>query len=316
VRPRTKRTLRVAFAATAAALLVAALVGQWDAVSDSLGALSVASVIGSAVLVLAGTACGMLAWRAVLADLGSPLPVGPASHVFFLSQLGKYLPGSLWNYVAQVELARDHDVPRHRSGAAAVVALGISTTAALVLACIGIATMGAGSAIPLPVLLLVAVAGLTLLHPPVLSAVLATLLRLARREPLERSLSRRGVARATAWAAGSWLLYGTHVWLLVDDLGEEGLGALPLSVAAFAAAWSAGFLFVVAPAGAGAREAALVLGLAPVLATAEATVVAVISRLLFTLGDLLLCGGAVLQERSRRSRAALAAAVEGTPAEG
>ena len=55
----------------------------------------------------------MLAWRALLADLGSPLPVRVAMRVLFLGQLAKYLPGStVWAVVAQTELAHDYDVPR------------------------------------------------------------------------------------------------------------------------------------------------------------------------------------------------------------
>ncbi len=46
----------------------------------------------------------MLAWRRVLADLGSPLHLAPAGGVFFVGQLGKYLPGSVWSIVAQAEM--------------------------------------------------------------------------------------------------------------------------------------------------------------------------------------------------------------------
>jgi uncharacterized membrane protein YbhN (UPF0104 family) len=57
---------------------------------------------------------------------------------------------------------------------------------------------------------------------------------------------------------------------------------------------------VVAPAGAGVREAALVLLLSGALTRPQATVVAVVSRLLFVLGDLGWAGVALLVGRRAR----------------
>jgi hypothetical protein len=73
------------------------------------------------------------------------------------------------------------------------------------------------------------------------------------------------------------------VWLLAHQLGVPGgLPLLLLSTGAFAGAWSIGFLLVIAPAGAGAREAALILLLGSGMSGPQATVVAVVSRLLMT----------------------------------
>ncbi len=44
----------------------------------------------------------------LLNDLGSPLPPAGSLRVFFLGQLGKYVPGSVWPAVAQMELGRDY----------------------------------------------------------------------------------------------------------------------------------------------------------------------------------------------------------------
>ena len=55
---------------------------------------------------------------------------------------------------------------------------------------------------------------------------------------------------------------------------------------AYALAWTAGLLVVVAPAGAGVREVALVAALAPVLDRGAGLAVAVLSRVLMTGGDL------------------------------
>jgi uncharacterized membrane protein YbhN (UPF0104 family) len=59
---------------------------------------------------------------------------------------------------------------------------------------------------------------------------------------------------------------------------------------AVAAAYLVGVLVVIAPAGVGAREATLGLLLAPTLGVPAAAAVALLSRLVHTVGDLALAG--------------------------
>ena len=80
---------------------------------------------------MAGAWCMMLAWRAVLADLGSPLPLRAAASACFVAQLGKYVPGAVWAFAAQVELGRDAGAPRRRGVAAVAVSLAVAVGAGL-----------------------------------------------------------------------------------------------------------------------------------------------------------------------------------------
>jgi hypothetical protein len=254
------------------------------------------------------------AWRSVLADLGTTLSVRATGHVFLVGQLGKYLPGSLWHVVAQVELAADHGVSRRRSASATVVHVVIVFTTALLLGMAGFALVPdllpgsyrwlAVGIVPL----------LVLLWPPVLNRVLARVLTLARRPPLEHMISHAGAWRTTAWAFASWLAIGLQTLVLVSRVGD--LEVTPrlvvLCVTAFAIAWCVGFVTFISPAGAGAREAALVVMLSGVLSPGRALLVAVVSRVLMTTADLGLAGIALLLDRGR----ARGAADGGTGAEG
>lgn len=294
----------------ARASLVLAVVGaavyvfwdRWSEVHSALGRLSAGAIVPAVVAGAIGTAASFLAWRALLADLGSPLPLRPAARIFFLGQLGKYLPGSVWPVVAQMELGRDHDVPRPRSAAAIVLAMAISLTGGLLVAAIllpltpGVATGASRWA------LLAIIPLAVLLHPAVLNRLLRTAARLLRRSAPEHAVSAGGEARALAWTGLQWLGQGLAVWLLAVDLGAPRGKTLLLAVGGFAIAWAVGFLVVIAPAGAGVREAALVTALAPVLSAGSALVVALVVRLLLTVVDLAGAGTAVLAERRRRTR--------------
>src|SRR5690242_6233908 len=98
------------------AALGLALARRWDDVRPLLDQLSPAAAAGAFGYCLLGLVASMLAWRALLGDLGNPLPVRPATRVLFLGQLAKYLPGStVWAVLAQTELAHDYGVPRKRA---------------------------------------------------------------------------------------------------------------------------------------------------------------------------------------------------------
>jgi glycosyltransferase 2 family protein len=260
----------------------------------------------SLVLALVFTVLNILlsagAWRSVLGDLGSTLSTRATGHVFLVGQLGKYLPGSLWHVVAQVELAADHGVSRRRSASATVVHVVIVFTTALLLGVSGFALVpdllpGSYSWLALAILPL-----LVLLWPPVLNRVLARVLAAAKRPPLEHTISHAGAWRTTAWAFASWLAVGLQTLVLVSRVGDIPLSPrlVVLSVTAFALAWCVGFVTFISPAGAGAREAALVLMLSAVMSPGRALLVAVVSRVLMSVADLGLAGLAMVLERHRQ----------------
>jgi hypothetical protein len=284
--PRWRGAVRLAVLAGFLGALSWSLATQWAAVRPLVGQLSMRWLAAALVSVLAGILATFCCWRAILADLGGRLPAVAGARVFFLGQLGKYLPGSVWPVMTQMELGRDHGVPERASGAAAAVFLLVVVGTGLAVAAATAPLLGPDAIRPYWWLLAVLPVVLVAILPPVLNRLLGVVLWLARRPPLPARLSTGGVLRAAGWALGSWLAYGAHIWMLASQLGPGGLPLLVRATGAFAAAWCAGFLLVIAPAGAGVREAALVLLLGGMLTRPGATVVAVASRLLFVLADL------------------------------
>lgn len=289
------------------------LTSRWQEVQPLLGRLSALSVAGSFVAVLAGIFGTFLCWRALLADLGSPLPVPGAMRVFFLGQLGKYLPGSVWPVLAQMELGRSYKVPARATGAAVAVFLVVVVGTGLIVAVPSLPLLADGAAQTYWWTLVALPVAVVLATPPVLNRLIGAALRLARRPALPRPLTLGGIARGAGWALLSWAAYGVHVGVLAQQLGALPTPLLLLvATGAFAAAWTIGFLVVIAPAGAGVRDAALILLLGTALPAPQATVIAVLSRLMFTVGDLAWCLPALVARR-RGARAEGLSAVSPTP---
>jgi uncharacterized membrane protein YbhN (UPF0104 family) len=294
------RLVRWGFVTLAVGLGGYAIVRQWSDIHHALARIGLLTSAGAAVAVLASLLATMRAWQVLLAGLGSPLPAPVAARILFLGQLGKYLPGSVWPILAQMELGSAYRVPRHRSASASVLTMLLSLLTGLLTALVTL-PFAAGST-PYLWAFLAAPVLAACLHPRVLNPLMGRLLRLAGRPALEQRLTGRVLASALAWSLAAWLCNGLQIWLLAARLGAPlGTGAV-LSVGGYAFAWSVGFLVIFAPAGVGVREVLLVTALSPAVGTGAATAVALVSRAVTTVGDLVAAAAAAAAGRRPAAR--------------
>ncbi|WP_372512148.1 lysylphosphatidylglycerol synthase transmembrane domain-containing protein [Frankia umida] len=281
-------------------LLALALVSQWNDVRESFSLLTVSGVVSSGVLTVLAVGTTVLSWRALLAGLGAKLPLRAAVRIFFVGQIGKYIPGSVWPVLAQMELSRDYGVSRPKAASASLVVLALAVPSGGLAAALTLPFVSADALAQYWWALVAVPVFAVLLCPPVLSRLLERAFRLLRRPGLDVPLTLRPIAAGAGWLLLSFVWYGLATWLLVRDLDPEIGGArlVTLSLGAYALAWTAGFLVLVLPAGAGVREAVLVLALAPAIASGPATLVALVARLLATIADLVWAAvGVALRQR-------------------
>jgi uncharacterized membrane protein YbhN (UPF0104 family) len=299
----TSRWVKLGLLAIALGFCAYGLVNQRAEAAAAFHELDWGAVLAAVAAAIAGLGCMMLSWRAVLADLGSPLPLRAVTRIFFLSQLGKYVPGAVWATAAQIELARGHNVPRRRSASAGVISMLVTLATGLLVTAVALPLSSGHAARLYWWALALAPPALIGLSPSVTGRVLNWALRLAKRPPLERPISRAGMARAVSWSLLGWAFFGVHMWLLVADLTGHGFSVLPIAVGTYALAWCVGFVLIPFPGGVGPRELAIIAGLAPVMTRGSAIVVAVVSRLVLTAADLMWAAVAFpLGLRLRRDR--------------
>ena len=279
------RPVRWAFVFAAVGLACYAVVTDWAQIRGALGELGFWSLAAAIVSILAALATTVQMWRLLLGSMGSPLPLSAAARIMLVGQIGKYLPGSVWPVLAQMELGREYRVPRSRSASASVLVMLLTLIAGLLIALVTLPF--AAGPMPYRWALLAAPVLLVMLYPPVLNALISWLLRLARQPPLEQPLTAAALLRAMGWSFGTWICYGLQIWILATRLGAPAGKTALVAVGGFAFAWSVGFIVVFAPAGAGIRDVLLLVLLGSVLSTADAAAVVLVSRVLMTAADLL-----------------------------
>jgi hypothetical protein len=272
-----RRVVRLAWFAVLCVGLALALRSRWAEVRDELATLHAGMVGLSLAAALLGVGASAGIWHQVFRGLGEPLSLRSSLRIFFVGQIGKYLPGAVWPAVTQAALAREHGVAPRATVSAVALFLWVHLITGTAVA---VLILGVAGRVPRPTLVTLPLL-VALLTPRLLGWSLQTLFRLARRRPLDRVPDGRHLLTACAWAAAMWVCYGTHLYLLTKAVGEP----VPVTMGAgvFAAGWVAGFVLLIAPAGVGPREAAIV-ALLP-LGRASALIVALVSRLIMAIAD-------------------------------
>lgn len=248
-------------------------------------------LVGSVVALGAGYVLSAALWGKMVRELGGPrLRLGVTVPLFLVANLGRYIPGKLFQIAGLTFLARERGVPGTAAAGAAILGQGVALLGATL---VGISAL-LSPALPGEIRIW-GVVGVMAVWAFVLATSLpGAVTRLERLwfgfirrfhrndeatpEPGgEPVLQRRFGLRWTLWYAMNWGLYATAFWLLYIGLVEwrPFLFVAP----AFAAAYVGGYIALFAPAGLGVREALLVVFLAPVLEAEPALALAVMARL-------------------------------------
>lgn len=241
-------------------------------------------------------------WGRLVRDLGGPeLPVFRSIRLFMVANLGRYIPGKVWQIASLAYLARGEGVPVGVATAAAVVGQGIALLAATV---IGLGTLfggtvdwGQGGEFGL---IAVVILALLLVIPASFRRIVGGAFRLLKKEAPTRYLGRSTFGlRWLAFYTVNWALYAAAFWLLF--LAFAGFEPFLRVGPAFAAAYVAGYFAIFAPAGVGVREGFLLVFLTPVVGLEGATVIAIVQRA-WTTGVELIPAGLFALLEARRAR--------------
>jgi hypothetical protein len=238
-------------------------------------------ILPAALCCLSAMGGQVVAWRYNLERMGERAPFAALLRVYFIANLGRYIPGKVWSLAGMVAAGMRLGIPAATMSTSVLLGLVSSLASGLVVG--GALAVGSGhGGILSGWFLLVPVCALLALWPPVFRAWMKFALRLFGRTAQVPAFTERLLYRSMAHYAAVWCGYALAVACIARAFGAAP-DAFWLYLAAFPLAYLAGYAALFAPGGWGVREGALVMlvGGGPV-----ALAVALAARLLFSLFEL------------------------------
>lgn len=291
------------FAALVLFFAFRALAGQWNQVGARLLHIQFGwePITLATFLILVTYALLIEGWRRILSAWDSHLPFRHAARIWFLSNLGKYVPGNIWSLTAMSVMARERGLSGLAAAGSSILMQSVSLVTGTAIVMVTSAKL-LGE--PLLVGAAVSVLAVVLLTAPRFLPRLAVwAARLSGREIVTPSVPAASIWTAALASALSWIFYGIAFQLFVRGLLGSAPGEISSYIAAYSAAYILGFISPIAPAGLGVREITLAafmtqLGLAN---EADAALVAIAARLWLTVVELIPSGLYVAAGAKRKS---------------
>ena len=237
----------------------------------------------SSLLLMIGYAISAANWAYIVNDLGGPqIPKTDAVRLFMMANLGRYIPGKIWQITGLAALAKDRGVPPGTAVGAAVLGQGIALVVAAGLG-IGVyhTLLPSGYSVLIAAVLIGSMILLAAI-PISFKAGAELWLRFRGSQPIGTLNPTSGLRWLLLYLV-NWIVYSLAFWMMVASFSSD-VSLIPVA-AAFPAAYVLGYLMIFAPAGLGVREGFLIAFLSPHLGVGPSGVIAVVARLWTTLTE-------------------------------
>ena len=231
-----------------------------------------------------------LGWNLLVRYLGGGLTLRQGMKIYFLSNLGWYVPGKVWYAVGRAYLGQ-------REG----VSVGVISTSVLMEIVLSLTSSALMATLALPLLspllgtkglylgIAILALGLAVLHPALMKPLLALWERFLPGPKREMTLPLR-YSVTLGLLAGYlviWGFVGAAFFILLNAVYPLPFAWFPTVVAIYAISWIAGFLAPFAPSGLGVREGAMILLLGQYLPVPAVTATAILFRVWLILAEVL-----------------------------
>ena len=241
------------------------------------------SFAGAVLSIFAASLIAAWAWSRLLRDVGSTPAFAAILKTMLVSQIAKYLPGNVGQYIGRVAIGKKYGIDPVQNVLTLVLEIPLVITACILVA-IGTLSMQDGrwqAQLPIPQaisMLTIGVAGVI-----VLLAGIRWALERSRATRLVQPTLRRPEPRTLAWVLSlyglTFLCQGTALRVILEALFQQPPISVLMLTGLYALAWLPGFVAPGVPGGLGVREAALALALSPLVGEGNAIAITLASRL-------------------------------------
>jgi len=237
---------------------------NWDKVETTDWQVNLWYLIPSLLLTQLAVFIFAACWKRIIQGFGHTLTVTMSFKVFNLSNLGRYIPGKIWQVFGMLYLARKEGVPGEQAAASFVIVQLFTIPSSLLVYVLAaqiepvlltdqFAVMGKGSAYLIGALSLAACGALVFSPQPILRLANFFLKKLGR-NPANFALDKRVALQIFVGYFCGWILFGLAYWLMLRSILGENSPSVIASIGLYNVAYQIGYLALFAPGGLGPRE--------------------------------------------------------------
>ena len=253
----------------------------------------------------------VLGWMRILGEWGVNLPYPAALRAEMISMLAKYIPGAIWAPAARIVAARRAGVTDAALvGSSMLLEAGLSAVAGVIVFVVSLPFVDEVDAPLWPLVAFGAVLAI-LVQPRVFRPLAGKVLHKIGYKKELPDMRGRTVSLLLVFYAGTWVLGGFALWLLLRSVGAHPDPVTIVYLGGTAAVGAiVAVVFVFAPSGLGPREASMYGLLLAVATPGQALGAVALNRVALTLVELLVLfvGGILLRGATEPT-----AAAEGPP---
>jgi uncharacterized membrane protein YbhN (UPF0104 family) len=273
--------------------LIKNLVSNWSQVKDYEWQFDYPLLIVSFLLQIVALFWLVKIWQRMLKHTGSSVFYLKLFKVWFFTNLGKYLPGKVWQFLGMIYMLEKEGVPKQNSFSTGVLAQAFSVISGLFISVLFLGAdlysrffskkpglMVAGVVLSLAILAI-------LCYPKVLEKIINWGLRILKKEKISLDITLKDVIIYLLSYSLSWLLFGLAFLIFIKAMAQADFNMYPTLTGAFAFSLNIGFLALFTPGGIGVREGILVFLLSSLFPLPVSTLISLLSRLWITVGELL-----------------------------
>lgn len=230
--------------------------------------------------------CYPFLWRFILSSLGHKIDTRTAVISWIYSNIGKYMPGKVWQFVGRTALTRS--IKPEITLFTVFLEVAISFSAAVMVFFLRFLVVK-----NMPILWLAYASALFIIllfiqHPKVVCFILKIFAKLRRQDFHGNSVMlsvKKNVMLFFAYFV-LWILTGFSFWVMIG--GSKINVRLLDAVTTYPISWILGYLFLIAPAGLGVRESVLMSLLKGIYPETVASAYSILTRIALVTSDFLL----------------------------
>lgn len=238
-------------------------------------------LVVASIITLASFIFPVFAWRFLVLKLGGKIKIKDSLEVWFISNLGRYIPGKIWQLTGLVHLAKKKGVSYQITTTSMVFAQIIFIGLGLLF---GFFVFSEKYDIPnyLPIGSTV-IFVILLIFPNLIKKLIEKLAKFVKKDVVIENIKSGDILKYTLLLLINWLFMGISFYIFLLSFSSVETKDIFDVIAILPATWTIGLIAVFAPGGIGVREGLMTLTLTGICSTEIALVVPWLHRIFMTI---------------------------------